>query len=126
MDESNALDTKFRILLFLVVLFLSGGPPRGTESTSLKYMNTREGQRNVFVFLGMTMTIAEFHKSQGITMQQKVSKHGLVSNLTLADCTIPMLPFRKSPVSLPPICRPVSPYDQQQLHVGRECMVVWR
>jgi len=71
-DNYNALDTRFRILLFLVVLFLSGGPPRGTESTSMKYMNTREGQRNVFIFLGMLMTVTEFHKSQAITMQQKV------------------------------------------------------
>jgi hypothetical protein len=71
-DKYNAVDTRFRILLFLVVLFLSGGPLRGTETTSMKYMNTREGLQNVFVFLGMMMTVTEFHKSQAITTEQKV------------------------------------------------------
>jgi hypothetical protein len=125
-DNYNALDTKFRILLFLVVLFLSGGPPRGTETTSMKYMNTREGQRNVFVFLGMMMTVTEFHKSQAITMQQKVNELYSIHNLTLAYCTIPMPPCSQSAVCLPPICGSVPPYDQWQFHVGRECMAVWR
>jgi hypothetical protein len=111
-DDYNVLDTKFRILLFLVVLFLSGGPPRGTESTSLKYMNTREGQRNLFVFLGKMMTVTDFHKSQAITMQQKVTKHDLFFNLTLAHRTISMPPCGQSPVCLSPICHPISPYDQ--------------
>jgi hypothetical protein len=35
-------------------------------------MNTREGLQNVFVFLGMMMTVTEFHKSQAITTEQKV------------------------------------------------------
>jgi hypothetical protein len=67
-DKYNALDIKFRILLSLVVLFLSGGPPRGMETTSMKYMNTWEGQRNVFIFMGIMMTVTESHKSQAITM----------------------------------------------------------
>jgi hypothetical protein len=91
-DDYNTLDTKFRILLFLVVLFLSGGPPRGTETTSMKYMNTREGQRNIFVFLGTMMTVTEFHKSQAITMQQKVTIRIWCSDLILANCAIPMPP----------------------------------
>jgi hypothetical protein len=71
-DEYNGIDMTFRVLLYLVILFTAGGPPRGTEMTSIKFMNTRDGMRDIFVFLGRVMMVTSYHKSQGITGKGKV------------------------------------------------------
>jgi Orsellinic acid/F9775 biosynthesis cluster protein D len=74
-DEYNAIDREFRVLLYLVILFTAGGPPRGTEMMSIKFMNTRDGIRNFFVFLGRVMMVTSYHKSQGITGKEKVTPY---------------------------------------------------
>jgi len=40
---------------------------------SIKFMNTRDGIRNIFVFLGRVMMVTSYHKSQGITGKEKVT-----------------------------------------------------
>jgi hypothetical protein len=71
-DEYNAIDKAFRVLLYLVILFTAGSPPRGTEMMSIKFMNTRDGLQDIFVFLGRVMMVTSYHKSQGITGKEKV------------------------------------------------------
>lgn len=74
-DEYNAIDMGFRVLLYPIILFTAGGPPRGTEMTSIKFMNARDGMRDIFVFLGRVMMVTSYHNCQGITGKGKVLGH---------------------------------------------------
>jgi hypothetical protein len=66
-DKYNRLDVTFRIILYLLVLFTAGSPPRGTEMTSIKFMNSRDGERDIKAMLGRMMLVTSYHKSIGIT-----------------------------------------------------------
>jgi hypothetical protein len=57
------------ILLFNVSCGLSG---RGTEITSLTYMNTMEGNRNILIEDNQIMFVTEYHKSMAIMDDVKV------------------------------------------------------
>jgi hypothetical protein len=79
-DDYNSVDKQFRILLYLVILFLGEGPPRGTEMMSIKFMNTCDGLRDIFIYLGRFMMVTSYHKSQGITGKQKVGCYNSVKS----------------------------------------------
>ena len=71
-DEYKRVETEFREMLYILMLGTCGPPPRVTEMTSIKYMNSREGSRNIFVMGGQVMLVTEYHKSQSIMKKQKV------------------------------------------------------
>ena len=62
-------------------LGLSG---RGTEMTSLRYINTMEGDRSIYVEDGQLMFITEYHKSMALMEEVKVHQEiNLVTNVRL-------------------------------------------
>ena len=67
-----ARDEEFRIILFISMLTTSGLVARPPEMTMLKYMNTSEADRNVFVLNGQIMFVMDYIKTQAVTMTQKV------------------------------------------------------
>ena len=71
-DKYQALDREFRELLYILVVATGGAPPRGTEVSSLKYMNTQHGRRNIFVSGGQVMLVTEYNKTDSVTRKQKV------------------------------------------------------
>ena len=71
-DEYKRKDQDFRDLLYIGMLGTCGPPPRTTEMTSLKYINSDLGKRNIFILGGQIMFVTEYHKSQGIMKRQKV------------------------------------------------------
>lgn len=72
-DEYKRMDREFRMWLYILFLGTCGPPPRTTEMTSLKFMNSIFGTRNIFVTGGQVMFVTEYHKSEAITKRQKVS-----------------------------------------------------
>ena len=70
-DEYKRVEKEFREMLYILMLVTCGLPPRVTEMTSIKYMNLREGSRNIFVMGGQVMLVTEYHKSQSIMKKQK-------------------------------------------------------
>jgi hypothetical protein len=72
-DKYNALDVSFRIVLYLLILFTAGSPPRGTEMTAMKFMNSRDGERDIKAALGRMMIVTTYHKSIGITGNANVT-----------------------------------------------------
>ena len=71
-DEYEARDTKFREYLALLMIFNPGLSGRGTEATSLKYINTMEGDRSIYLEDGQIMFITEYHKSMALMDEVKV------------------------------------------------------
>ena len=62
-------------------LGLSG---RGTEMTSLRYINTMEGDRSIYVEDGQLMFITEYHKSMALMKEVKVYQDiNLITNVRL-------------------------------------------
>ena len=71
-DKYNRVDKLFRELLYILVLARSGSPPRVREMTSLRYINSFLGPRNIFVHGGATMLVTDYHKSLAITRTSMV------------------------------------------------------
>jgi len=72
-DEYEAGDIKFRELLCLLIILTCGQSGRGTEMTSLLYMNTMESERNILIEDGQFMLVTEYHKSLAMMDDLKVS-----------------------------------------------------
>ena len=71
-DEYEADDTKFRELLAIIMMITCGLSGRGSEMTSLQYINTMEGDRSIYIEDGQMMFITEYHKSMALTDEVKV------------------------------------------------------
>ena len=65
-------DVSFRRILLALLSLTCGLSGRGTEMTSLKYMNTVVGDRGVLLKGGHFVAITEYHKSQAIMDALKV------------------------------------------------------
>src|SRR5579871_5674300 len=65
------VESMLEIILALIHL-TSGQPARGTELTSLRYVNTLQSTRNIFISDGYIMTVTEYHKSQNMMDEPKV------------------------------------------------------
>ena len=65
-------ETKFRELLTILMMITCGLSDRGTEMTSLPYVNTIEGDRSIYVEDGQIMFITEYHKSMALIDKDKV------------------------------------------------------
>ena len=73
-DEYEADDQKFRELLAILMMITCGLSGRGTETTSLRYMNTMNGDRSIYIEDGQMMFISEYHKSMALMDEVKVHK----------------------------------------------------
>jgi hypothetical protein len=68
----NEWDVRFRHILLVLLCLTCGLSGRITEMTSLKYMNTLTGDRDLLLKAGQFMAIAEYNKTQAITDELKV------------------------------------------------------
>jgi hypothetical protein len=57
----------FKKKLLLCLHFTGGLPGRGTEVATIKWCNTRQVSRNVFVYHGRLILVLEYHKARAIT-----------------------------------------------------------
>lgn len=71
-DKYEKWDQMFRELLLMLMMMTCGLSGRGTEMTSLKYMNTMDGDRNIYLEHGQVMFITEYHKSMALMDDVKV------------------------------------------------------
>ena len=71
-DKYNSWDVQFRELLAILIIFTCGISGRGTEMTSLRWMNTMDGDRGIYIEDGQLMLITEYHKSMALMDDQKV------------------------------------------------------
>jgi hypothetical protein len=71
-DSYIKWDVKVRELLAILMMFTCGLSGRGTEMTSLRWMNTMDGDRNIYIEDGQIMFITEYHKSMALMDNQKV------------------------------------------------------
>ena len=72
LDEYESWDVKFRELLAILMMMTCGLSGRGTEMTSLRYMNTMDGDRNIYVEHQQIMFVTEYHKSMALMDDIKV------------------------------------------------------
>jgi hypothetical protein len=79
-DEYTKRDQQFRELLAILMMMTCGLSGRGTEMTSLRWMNTMDGDRSIYIEDSQIMFITEYHKSMALMDDQKVSN--LTTNLT--------------------------------------------
>jgi len=71
-DNIVNYDSRFRELLAILMMITCGLSGRGTEMTSLRYINTMEGDRSIYVEDGQLMFITEYHKSMALMDEVKV------------------------------------------------------
>jgi len=71
-DEYEMWDNKFRELLAILMMISCGLSGRGTEMTSLRYINTIEGDRSIYIEDGQVMFVTEYHKSMALMDDVKV------------------------------------------------------
>jgi hypothetical protein len=75
--EYEAKDVKLRELLAILMMIVCGLSGRGTELTSLRYVNTVDGDRGIYVEDGQLMFITEYHKSMALMDDVKVRTSGI-------------------------------------------------
>jgi hypothetical protein len=71
-DEYMKWDNMFRELIALLIMFTCGISGRGTEMTSLRFINTMDGDRMIYIENGQIMIITEYHKSMALMDDLKV------------------------------------------------------
>jgi hypothetical protein len=71
-DEYAKWDEQFREILALLMMFTCGLSGRGTEMTSLRWMNTMDGDRSIYIEDHQLMFVTEYHKSMALMDDQKV------------------------------------------------------
>ena len=54
------------------MMFTCGLSGRGTEMTSLRWMNTMDGDRSIYIEDHQLMFVTEYHKSMALMDDQKV------------------------------------------------------
>ena len=79
-DSYTKWDHQFRELLCMLMMLTCGLSGRGTEMTSLRWMNTMDGDRSIYIEDSQIMFITEYRKSMSLMDDQKVST--LTTNLT--------------------------------------------
>jgi hypothetical protein len=72
-DDYEYWVDRFLEILYIVVLITCGLPGRTKEMTSLKFVNTMNGDRNFLLEDGQFMFVTEYHKSQAIMDIPKVT-----------------------------------------------------
>jgi hypothetical protein len=75
--EYEAQDVRLRELMAILMMIVCGLSGRGTELTSLRYVNTVDGDRGIYVEDGQIMFITEYHKSMALMDDVKVRHDGI-------------------------------------------------
>ena len=80
-DNYSRRDEQFREILALLMMFTCGLSGRGTEMTSLRWMNTMDGDRSIYIEDHQLMFVTEYHKSMALMDDQKVgaNHHGVIN-----------------------------------------------
>lgn len=65
-------DEQLREILAVLMMFTCGLSGRGTEMTSLRWMNTMDGDRSIYIEDKQLMFVTEYHKSMALMDNQKV------------------------------------------------------
>src|ERR1700738_1002201 len=88
---------KFLELILFLVHVTAGQPGRGTEITAIRYANSMNAHRNIFIHDGQVMILTQYHKSIVITDQLKVIPRFLPPRISqmLTVYLTHVLPFRK-------------------------------
>jgi len=71
-DAYRKSDELFREIIAILMMFTCGISGRGTEMTSLRWKNTMDGDRSIYVEDRQIMFITEYHKSMALIDDQKV------------------------------------------------------
>lgn len=71
-DNYAKWDEQFREILALLMMFTCGLSGWGTEMTSLRWMNTMNGDRSIYIEDHQLMFVTEYHKSMALMDDQKV------------------------------------------------------
>ena len=71
-DDYENWVNKFKKLLCILMMVTCGQTGRGSELTSLLYMNTMNSDRSIYIEDGQIMFITKYHKTQAITDSLKV------------------------------------------------------
>jgi hypothetical protein len=82
--------------MMMVLIHVTGGQPgRGTELTSLRYVNWIATPRNIFIEDGQVMVVARYHKAQELTGWEKVIPRFLPEDIgrLLVGYLCDVLPF---------------------------------
>lgn len=87
-DKYNKHDEQFREILVLLMMFTCGLSGRGTEMTSLRWCNTMDGDRSIYIEDGQIMFVTEYHKSMALMDDQKVCRQRGMWRLILDYPTI--------------------------------------
>src|SRR5438552_18949340 len=83
-DNIVNYNSRFRELLAILMMITLGLSGRGIEMTSLRYINTMEGDRSIYVEDGQLMFITEYHKSMALMKEVKVYQDiNLITNVRL-------------------------------------------
>jgi hypothetical protein len=77
-DAYQAKDVEVRELMIVLMMIVCGLSGRGTELTSLRYMNAVDGDRGIYVEDGQIMFITEYHKSMALMDEAKVCPRCIV------------------------------------------------
>jgi len=91
-DEYESQDNKFRELLSILMMISCGLSGRGTEMTSLRYMNAMDGDRGIYVEGGQMMFVTEYHKSMALMDDVKV-RCSVKRNLTLDNSKVSIISY---------------------------------
>ena len=112
-DEYENRDNKFRELLAILMMISCGLSGRGTEMTSLRYINTMDGDRGIYIEGGQMMFVTEYHKSMALMDDVKVldSDRG---NLTLDHSKVSVVSYQSIAWGLSQRRDPISFLDQSQ------------
>ena len=81
-DNYAQKDEQFHEILALLMMFMCELSGWGTEMTSLRWMNTMNGDRSIYIEDHQLMFVTEYHKSMALMNDQKVrvSIHGLINS----------------------------------------------
>jgi hypothetical protein len=71
-DEYEGWLKKFKLLMCVLIMLTCGQTGRGTEMTSLLYMNTINSLRGIYILDGQVMIVTKYHKSMSMTDMLKV------------------------------------------------------
>jgi len=71
-DEYESRLIKFKKLLLILMMVTCGQTGRGSELTSLLFMNTMNSERSIYVEDGQIMFVTTYHKSQAMMDSLKV------------------------------------------------------
>jgi hypothetical protein len=125
-DKYNTLDIAFQLLLYLLILFMMKSPPRGMEMTSIKFMNSRDGMRDIKAVLGRLILMTTYHKSIEIIDNTNVYFISIVSILIIDYCEIPPVMSHQATHLVSTVCFTIPTVSEWGHFYDRQCVFIWK